>query len=331
AIENKTNLDAISRPQIVDRHAPVLGIKDMKGYNLATKREKLLKIRWHDIYDFFSGIRPRFSHDRTTDFLLGEFIKYLEVIGLAGFTGFDDNDFARFVDSNIFDDPQEQKRSTKNKFCALISELDARINKMLQLKTNQGIRQGEECKAYFPLTKDPHYSVYMNEEGVGLDVILVGSALVKKFLKSSSFLSGEFIRLTNRQKLAYELAIFDKVRKLNRVAGSRAWGEADWIKVCSIATKHLDADYYTYNRPEDYSLALKKIKSSDRRDRAYLNNKTLPAILKLAESIDNPAISIRKFFPPHYAVKRGQRIIEDLVLAIKDIRPLFEYLKKATK
>ena len=54
---------------------------------------------WSDLHrQFATASLP--SRDRTMQFLVGQFVKYLEAIGMSRFNGFDANDFAFFVEGD---------------------------------------------------------------------------------------------------------------------------------------------------------------------------------------------------------------------------------------
>ena len=255
---------------------------------------------------------------------------------MADFTGFNYDDFVFFVDKGQFDDANEQRVSIKDKFKLFMNTIKDRIRKVISNKIIMDISTKEfKSYAYLSNKKDrkkcPHLSFYLNRDGLEIDITIPqNSRRIINNMKSAGNYSG-LIKMRNNQKYVYAINVFDKIQKLNRLAGTRAWGELDWIKVLNIKTKHSDNDFYTFEIDSDYKLGLRKMKPKGRRDRPYLDDIAFGNIFNIINTVKSPAISIKKTFPPFYVAREKEKIIDVAINVVKDLSPLLIYLNKMAK
>jgi len=327
AIESKTNIDKIEKYQI-KRHCDILNT----SYKIATKNESLLRNKWTDVYDFFkkdANVRKICSNHEVTRFLVDQFVKYMEVISLSEFPGFDSYDFVAYLDDTLLDDKQEQKRSTRSKYELLINEVENRLRHIKNLRgIHYELRKG--CKAYASSNKKEmentiHYSFYLDREGFGVDINLPKYSCVRPLFNDLKENSRRLFKLISKQRFVYEITIYDRTLALNRNKGSRAPHTSEWLKILAYKTKHLDRDFYTYERRGNYSKALKRMKKAAVMDRSFLTEDALAKLPDLVEKYQ-PSISIRKYFPPYYVVKKQENIKIDIVNVVLDLYPLYKYL-----
>ena len=119
-IENKVGA-SVSRNQLLN-HLKVLEENDLlllitnNDHDREIVRDLgIIYINWNDIYKCFKKYIPI---DKNEKFLLEQFLKFLEVIGLSDFTGFNNDDFDFFI--NKIDDYKPIVKNKIEKFANLV-------------------------------------------------------------------------------------------------------------------------------------------------------------------------------------------------------------------
>jgi len=113
------------------------------------KKSNIRHIRWSDIYKCFNKYEPK---DKREKFIVDEFIKYLEVIGLSDFTGFTNDDFDFFI--NMIKDYKPIVRNKLEKFSNKVIEVLNDEIKNIYIDRHLGMIPKETECIWFGLRKD---------------------------------------------------------------------------------------------------------------------------------------------------------------------------------
>jgi hypothetical protein len=144
---------------------------------------KLVMKSWiNDVYPVIKEASSKVQNEKDR-FLLSEFKKYLEVIGMSQFEGFDKEDFMRIY----YDDREEFDYLKKLKFDKLAEAVKERLKqKGLQFRNatpNFEKREigwygfyreyrGPKGAKYIECTEVPHFSIFMSDDPIGVCVKL---------------------------------------------------------------------------------------------------------------------------------------------------------------
>jgi len=247
---------------------------------------RLKFVTWEMIYLQFSNyLISRKNED--DNFILNQFLKYLESIGMAPFNGFSKEDFDSFL--YIEDDPKREIRSiVKNKFKKYLDEIQSEIKSIPAykgLKVEVGNLHQDSHSIWGTLSevsKDkvqvPHFNFVLDRNTFSIGFIVEGKVPANRFYKYVKAKPETLLKILNKlDEFDYELQKreFQRIRiyKNSQVASIKCDSEIiiDDIKYILKKAKHypliLTWCHITFER-DDKTLSSKTfIKSSV----AYLN------------------------------------------------------------
>ena len=293
-LENKTN-GPLWRGQL-DQHRKLLGGK-----------VKMVVRSWiNDIYPIIKKVEKRAKdRDRKDIFLLSEFRRYLEVIKMSKFEGFDKQDFMR-----IYDDDKEEFDYLRYKFDNLAKQIDNRlVDKGFLLwdgKPNfnkrtigwygfyQRIRHPkirEQYKCY----DIAHFSIYC-EDGIGLKLHVDHAHFTKLRKKIKDVKQRERFR--------------DLLRKLNKLQ--------EYSIVIDDMGKALKMDIYNKPHAAEYTVWS-----------PYIKGERLETVLEMVMNGEVSRFNIYYNFDPKTAEDMGDKIVDAIVDIIKkDWWPIYSFIIK---
>ncbi|HEY3374642.1 MAG TPA: PD-(D/E)XK nuclease family protein [Candidatus Aquicultor sp.] len=294
-IENKT-FSRLNCAQL-QRHAASIG---------ATEQD-IRVMMWAELYLLFSSIKPE---NNTDWFLLRHFIDYLELIGLAPFTGFTSDDFDFFIMRD-----EDYKRIIKGKLSAFAEELCARLPaEITKAYPDQHVGRlipGDDRDAWVALRKPQentdifkqcNFNAVLGKDGLRLSAVIRNGRHTDKNKAIGRFYSGikanrgEFTSLLKMLAPDYELRIYER---------TSASGE--------------------YPRQGDEYWHLKSILSLD-----VAIDAVIDYLIIALEEIDFPGINVGK------SISRGNPILADKeqlltisAQAIQDLNKVLKFLEIA--
>jgi len=162
-------------------------------------------ITWEKIYILFSDYLNR-QKDEEYNFILVQFLKYLESINMAPFKGFRKEDFDSFL--NIEDDPKKELRTiVKNKFRKYLEELKDEIKSIPayaglkievgNLHTNDHYIWGTLSQNLKEKVNVPHFNFVLSRNTFSIGFIVEGKVPADKFYRHINNHADSFLKLLN--------------------------------------------------------------------------------------------------------------------------------------
>ncbi|HUU56542.1 MAG TPA: hypothetical protein VMW93_04300 [bacterium] len=161
-------------------------------------KKKLKFITWREVYVDFDEYRKRSQYE-VSNFVISEFLEYLEAISMAPFKGWEKGDFEAFL--NIDYDPKRELRiRVKEKFKQYLFELKELIGEVgsyVELVPNVGFIKKDSTSVWGVLCKPPvenkvqkpHFNFWVNSDEFGLGIQIEGkhpAGMMRGYIKSNS-------------------------------------------------------------------------------------------------------------------------------------------------
>lgn len=240
------------------------------------KNPRLKFITWEKIYIQFSNyLMSRKNED--DNFILKQFLKYLESIGMAPFNGFTKEDFDSFL--YVEDDPKKEIRSiVKHKFKKYLDEIQNEVKSVPAykgLKVEVGNLQMDSHSIWGTLSDEskskvnvPHFNFVLNRNTFSIGFIVEGKVPADRFYKYVKSKPGTLLKLLSKlPEFHYELQerVYQRIRvyKNSQVASVK----------CGSEIKSEDIDYIQ-KKVQQYSLILTWCHITFERDDKTLSSKT---------------------------------------------------------
>lgn len=276
---------------------------------------KLIVKSWiNDVYPVIKETASKVQNEKDR-FLLSEFKKYLEVIGMSRFEGFDKEDFMRkYCDD---DDREEFDYLKSFKFDKLAEAVKERLKqKGLQFRNatpNFEERdigwygfykeyKGPKGGKYSKCTDVPHFSIFMSEAPIGVCVKL---HVMKQPLKDLR------TKIKDKQK---KREFFELLRKLN---------SSDYKNNTKITVSESEPSSKPYRTGEwgcEYTVYA-----------GYIDKRRLETIAKmLLDDSKKVWFNIYYTFDSKDAEKLGKNIVEDIVNIINEWWDVYSFIAEGT-
>ena len=161
-------------------------------------KKNLKFITWREVYVDFDEYRKRSQYE-VSNFVISEFLEYLEAISMAPFKGWEKGDFEAFL--NIDYDPKRELRiRVKEKFKQYLFELKELIGEVgsyVELVPNVGFIKKDSTSVWGVLCKPPvenkvqkpHFNFWVNSDEFGLGIQIEGkhpAGMMRGYIKSNS-------------------------------------------------------------------------------------------------------------------------------------------------
>jgi len=225
------------------------------------KGKNIEHINWSDIHKCFKKYE---SKDKKEKFIIEEFNKYLEVIGLTDFTGFNSDDFDFFV--NMIEDYKPIVKNKLDKFSKKVYEkLDDEIKSIYDDKHIGiipkkpesiwfGIRKDQKAKNVF---KHCNFTIEMDPESLSFNAVIRDGKYNQKapigiLYRNIKNNFDEFLNILKSFDKYYSIKIFERVPK----SGSRIMpGNERWVLLSRLTLGIVTDETVDY-----IMMLLKKIK-----------------------------------------------------------------------
>ncbi len=190
-------------------------------------KSNLKFITWRELYVAFDEYR-KLSQDEVSNFVINEFLEYLEAISMAPFTGWKKADFEAFL--NIEDDPKRELRiRVKENFKQYLFELKELIGEVGlygELVPSVGLIKKDSTSVWGVLCKPPvdekvqkpHFNFWLNSDEFGLGIQIEGKGPARKmrgYIKSNT---EKFIKILKKLR-EFNLIILKRVNPTGRPRG----------------------------------------------------------------------------------------------------------------
>ncbi len=263
-IESK--MDSPLEKDQIRRHLQLVS----KGYLICiTPREKdkriiqdinkknLRFITWNELYLCIQYLHGH-TKDKTTEFVLGQFLEYLEAINMAPFSYWNKNDFEAFL--NIEDDPKKELRSrVREKMKVYLHDLKEMLNQenlFEDLEPDIGNVQKNSYHVWGVLCKPPtekkvhkpHFNFIIDSDVFTIGIEIEGITPAKRMKKYILSDRKRFLRIL--RKLDGFTLILRKKVPTERIRQ---------YQYITVATIRLGKDVF----PEDVEYLIKKVEHYD--------------------------------------------------------------------
>jgi len=241
------------------------------------KKSNLRFISWKEVYLVFKEQFGK-TKDEKTNFLIKQFLEYLEAINMAPFSGWDKKDFEAFL--NIEDDPKRELRSrVKEKLKQYLIELKElpKEEKLFEdLETDVGKIEKDVTYVWGVLCKPPikekvhkpHFNFWVNSDEFGMGILIQGKSPANKMKKSINSEKDKFLKILKKLK-GFDLIIRKRVS-----TGVRKYSAIDVTKIKLGEDISIEDIEYLIKKMEQYPLFEIHCTKLFKRDEGILDDQT---------------------------------------------------------